>query len=636
MIRFALIVAVAAALLLLAPASLTEAGVVYEVNSTLDTPDAAINVVCDDGAGNCTLRAAIQEANAQPGIQTINFGIGSGHQVISPLSALPVITGPVLLDGTTQDGFAGTPLIELDGSLAGPNVTGLHITAGDSTVQALVINSWGTGGISGIGIRLEGGSGSVIQNNYIGTDATGNSAEPNLTRGIMVDDSADNTIGGTAAVRRNVISGNGERGIMVIGPAASGNVIIGNYIGTDAAGAGALANGEAGVHVQDSPGTQIGGDQPGEGNVISANEKVGVEVTNGSDNTVIQGNLIGTDASGMQPLGNSALGATAVVAPLGGGGPPPTADGIAIVGNLTEAPKNVVIGGTSEGARNVISANQGNGIILGNPETQDATITGNLIGVAIDGTTPMGNGENGVLLTDETTGNEIGSPAGPNVIAHNAGDGVRVEGAGTEFNTISGNSIHDNGGKGIETIDGGNGEMLPPVITGFGSVIGTACGGCTVDVYSDNADEGRLYEGTVTADGAGNWQLAEVPAGPFVTATATFSGNTSEFSAPVELTGGGTPTASPTPAPELIQGDMNCDGNVGGVDSLAELLADVNFSYNAEEGCPPIGDGDPQFGDVNCSGDANVTDALLVLRYAAGLDNTPVEGCVPIGEPLLG
>ena len=98
-------------------------------------------------------------------------------------------------------------------------------------------------------------------------------------------------------------------------------------------------------------------------------------------------------------------------------------------------------------------------------------------------------------------------------------------------NTIRGNSIHSNGGKGIENVNGGNAELPPPVITGFGSVNGTACADCTVDVYSDDEDEGRLYESTVVVDSAGNWTLDGQPAGPNSTATATdSSGNTSEFS----------------------------------------------------------------------------------------------------------
>jgi hypothetical protein len=127
--------------------------------------------------------------------------------------------------------------------------------------------------------------------------------------------------------------------------------------------------------------------------------------------------------------------------------------------------------------------------------------------------------------------------------------GIRVEGDGATGNTIRGNSIHSNGFMGIQNFDGGNSELVPPAITSFGSVMGTACPNCTIDVYSDNEDEGRVYEGSTTANGAGNWTFDGSPEGPNVTATATDAdGNTSEFSAPVPLPEA-TPTPSPTPTP---------------------------------------------------------------------------------------
>ena len=172
--------------------------------------------------------------------------------------------------------------------------------------------------------------------------------------------------------------------------------------------------------------------------------------------------------------------------------------------------------------------------------TNGNTVKGNYIGTNAAGTAAIPN-NTGVVIAGGAQNNTIGGTAAGegNLIAFNTGDGVHVDDSGTTGNTIRGNSIHSNGGKGIENVDGGNIELAPPVITGFGSVMGTACPNCTIDVYSDDEDEGRVYEGSTTADNAGDWTFDGSPEGPNVTATATdAAGNTSEFSAPVERPGG--------------------------------------------------------------------------------------------------
>ena len=109
-------------------------GATYTVNATADTDDGVCN------AANCTLREAINAANANAGTDTIRFVIGSGPKSIAPLSPLPTIVAPVVIDGTSQPGFSGTPIIELDGSGAGVGANGLYVTAGGSLVTGLVIN----------------------------------------------------------------------------------------------------------------------------------------------------------------------------------------------------------------------------------------------------------------------------------------------------------------------------------------------------------------------------------------------------------------------------------------------------------------------------------------------------------------
>jgi hypothetical protein len=162
------------------------------------------------------------------------------------------------------------------------------------------------------------------------------------------------------------------------------------------------------------------------------------------------------------------------------------------------------------------------------------TLKGNYIGTDISGAAPLANASHGIKIENSHL-NQIGGAAAAdgNLIANNGGDGVYV-GPGAVSNAIRRNSIHTNTGLGINNDLGGNAELAPPVITVTGYPGGTACPNCTVDVYSDDSSEGRTYEGTVTANGSGNWQLLVLPAGPYVTATATDAGgNTSEFSSPL-------------------------------------------------------------------------------------------------------
>src|SRR6185436_20383658 len=158
----------------------------------------------DSGPGS--LRQAIIDANNAPGSDSIIFNIGSGLKTIKPLTRLDNLTGPVIIDGTTQPGFSGVPIIELDGSLQ-PDGNGLVISGGDSTVRGLVINSFR---FNGIVIDTKGGN--RVEGCYIGTDATGTVARANGADGSNVSVS-NKTIGGATAAARNVLSGNKESGI---------------------------------------------------------------------------------------------------------------------------------------------------------------------------------------------------------------------------------------------------------------------------------------------------------------------------------------------------------------------------------------------------------------------------------------
>ncbi|WZO95728.1 Ig-like domain-containing protein [Isosphaeraceae bacterium EP7] len=247
----------------------------------------SVTNVTDSGAGS--LRQAILDSNAAAGADTIAFSIGSGRQTIIPASPLPQVTDTVAIDATTQPGYAGTPLIELNGSsifypptdppsaspVPIPGVHGLVISAGGSVVRGLVINRF-----TGSGIVLTGSGQSQIAANYIGTDAAGDLPLGNGMDGVLVLDSRNNLIGGTSAADGNLISGNSGNGIQLTASGFRGlsanNRVLGNRIGTDASGTFDIGNSGYGV-VASTGGNAIGAVTPaGAGNVIAFNGGGGV------------------------------------------------------------------------------------------------------------------------------------------------------------------------------------------------------------------------------------------------------------------------------------------------------------------------------------------------------------------------
>ena len=244
----------------------------------------------DDGPGS--LRQAIRDVNTSAEASTIKFQIDSGPQRIAPLSGLPTITHPVTIDGRSQPGFEGTPLIELDGVNAG-NVNGITITAGNSTVRGLNIHTFNAGGIV-----FQMGGNNVVEGNYIGTDRTGTVALGDGGGGITMALSSNNRIGGTSPKARNVIAFNGE-GIILSG---GGNVIQGNYIGTDVTGTQNFGNRGNGIHVFFSSANDnlIGGTEDGAGNVIAYSGNDGVSILRGQGNGVLGNSIFSNGLLGIQ------------------------------------------------------------------------------------------------------------------------------------------------------------------------------------------------------------------------------------------------------------------------------------------------------------------------------------------------
>lgn len=432
-----------------------------------------VTTAADAGAGS--LRNVITQANAASGNVIINFSIGSGLQTINLASPLPALTRAVLMNGQTQPGYAGDPLIEIrgGGTIAGD---GLRFNAGGEVVS-LIVNGFDDPGAAGIRVGNNVTS-FVMRDCYVGTNAAGTAAVPNSIGVHTGTGGLDINIGTLGANEANVISGNLTHGVVI----------------------------------------------------------------DGADIARIQGCRIGTTADGMSALGNGFAGVT---------------------GDFD----NGIV------RNNVISGNASLGLLLAGDNN---VVTANNIGVALDGTTPLGNntdpnaprGGLGIQGANNTIGGT--GPFEANIIANNAFDGVALGVAAGAGNTIRGNVIYGNGGLGINLAapsdppsgvtpnDPGDADTGPnnfqnyPVITAahtFNSgsaarVTGTLNSApntsYTVDVYASNDGEGKTLLGTVNVmtnpQGNGSFTLdyGPTPGQGVITATATGpAGSTSEFSLPV-------------------------------------------------------------------------------------------------------
>lgn len=189
-------------------------------------------------------------------------------------------------------------MIVLDGNQAGIGTSGLKIAAGSCIIRGLAINRFGQSGI-----YIDNTSATLIEGNHIGTDVSGTTSMGNEIEGILILNAWDSTVGGTTAAKRNVISGGDNYGIWIAGSTATGNVVQGNYIGTDATGTAALGNAILGVCLNAADNNTVGGSTAGARNVISGNYGRGIDFWNDTAHNVIQGNHIGVSAFGA-PLGN--------------------------------------------------------------------------------------------------------------------------------------------------------------------------------------------------------------------------------------------------------------------------------------------------------------------------------------------
>jgi large repetitive protein len=332
----------------------------------------------------------------------------------------------------------------VDGSHAGVSA-GLVITANSSAVRGLELTGWSSGiviasakgnaiggsqpGAGNVisanrdGVEIFGfdATGNIVAGNYVGTDTTGRRALGNALVGIDIfAGAAHNTIGGlkAGAGAGNVISANRD-GVDIFGGAA-GNVVAGNRIGTDATRSRVLGNALDGVAIfGGADDNTIGGSQPGAENVISANRD-GLDIFGGSTKNVVAGNYIGTNAAGRRALGNASQGVV-----------------------VYNGAHDNTIGGPRPGDRNVISANQGDGVDISDKGTRVNRVQGNYVGTDVTGRRALGNIAEGVDVFNGASRNTIGGPrpSDRNVISANHDDGIDISDMGTRVNRVQGNYI---------------------------------------------------------------------------------------------------------------------------------------------------------------------------------------------------
>ncbi|MBI5219760.1 MAG: right-handed parallel beta-helix repeat-containing protein [Bacteroidia bacterium] len=557
-------------------------------------------------AGTGSLREALTNANYYPGSgHTIQFNIPTsdpgynsslGVWMIQPSTVFPYITKSGLtIDGTTQTGYAGNtnpngPEIMLDGNGNTIDFGFFVFNASNVTIKGFIISDF----LYGIQIFGPQSQNNNVLGNYIGLTAHGNDTLGNFIGVEIFGGAKFNTVGGSDAVSRNVVSGNEHIGIRVFD--ATDNYIKGNYVGVDRTGSFAKGNYD-GISIEGTAKRNIiGGSTAGEGNLVSGNVAYGIPIFGaGCDSNIVIGNIVGLDVTGSYAISNTygllfddgarynrvggfASGERNVFSGNSGYGlflynmgtccndvignyigtditgtiAVPNANGITIDGVAT----NHYIG------YNVISGNLQQGIVIHITGTDGHYIEKNYIGTDASGNNPMPNGFDGIRLAEGVKHNVIIE----NDIAWNGRNGIQVMNENDDYNTITRNSIHDNAGYGIEllppgvnvndagdTDTGPNQGMNYPVInsaeyensTGYLFVSGTLDTQlpqyCTVEIFKAESDtcnhgEGQVFIDTLMPDASGNfsgWIYTDfnITSGDKITATATdSSGNTSEFS----------------------------------------------------------------------------------------------------------
>ena len=460
-----------------------------------DDPNLTTNPAADnctsDTLDDCSLRGAITKSNVVPTTDVIKFTIpGTGVKTISPVAPLPTITDNVTIDGYTQPGSRRNSVATTNNANNAVLLVEISGFGAPQTADGLTVSGEGAANttIEGLVINRFGGDGVTIDapaarivGNFIGTNAAGDDDLGNGGNGVRLL-SSQNAVGRRDNATENVISGNGANGVSVEGP---NNIIANNHIGTDADAAEDLGNSGSGVFVSNVPDILVGGSSlDGSLNIISGNDRHGVEVSNiGAEGARIVGNFIGLDrnGSGFANVGNSR-------------------DGVRV-----SSTPNVEVGDTVAGGGNAISDNGEHGVeIVGTSSTNDVVL-GNVIGTNKNGASDFGNAEDGVHIGNSSNITIGGTVAGArNVISGNDANGVFISGTSSATgNRVQGNlvGVDRNGTTGFGNTENGVRVETPGNLIG-----GTATG--AGNVISDNGDAEDDVEGDagvlISGTGAGN------------------------------------------------------------------------------------------------------------------------------------
>ncbi|MGH9366085.1 MAG: right-handed parallel beta-helix repeat-containing protein [Thermoanaerobaculia bacterium] len=471
----------------------------------------SIHECASTGLGACSLRDAITFANGRSGTDSIDFAIETGPQTIRLASALPVITDPLGLRGSTQPGD-GLVRIEIDGASTGAGVDGLRTTSGSTSVEGISIY-----GFSGNAVVISGGGGNFLTGCFLGFDH-GGGLVGNGGAGVLISGSAANWVGYPGNLR-NAIAGN-QDGIRIEGTGADRNILLGNYVGFG------YVNGDP-FH------------PPG-------NLRYGIAVLSGTETIIVDNSVTASGADGLL-LGGSSSESLVQYNFLSGN----SGNGISLDGS-----DDNVLGGDDYLTSNWLLRNALYGILLSNGADRNVILSSNI------GTDeyrqPLGNLRGGIAIDRQSDGNTIGgrTPLSANAIGSNGGPGVVVLGDSVQ-NTISGNSIFNNSGLGIDLVGDGptlndpcdvdvgpNQLQNAPVLTGASPGIG--------EVTIRGSLQGRAsttYVIEFFADANGNPSTAPQAttfAGATTVTTAADCGTTFEVTLPVTTSGFHSITATAT------------------------------------------------------------------------------------------
>jgi uncharacterized repeat protein (TIGR01451 family) len=490
------------------------------------------DTIANDGV--VTLREAITAANTNAasgdagagdtGMDTIDFSIpGTGVETITLTSDLPTITEPLTIDGYTQPGSSpnSNPISAGLNTVPLVELSPSVLTSGNGLVIAAggsTVRGLVIGGFQ-YGITLQTNGGNTLAGNFIGTDPTGTVAVKNLVGIHLNRDSPSNTIGGLNPGDRNLISGNNDDGINGDGGWA-GLVIEGNLIGTDITGTNALGNFQ-GVNLEVLS-TDV------TSNVTLGGTTAGARnlISGNSNGVTINGGPVGALIQG-NFMGTDVTGTTK----LGN-------NGVALTLQLGH---DNTVGGTAAGAGNVLAGSGGVGFDISS--SNNNLIQGNFIGTDVTGTINLGNfgGGMGASGNDNTIGGTVahaGNTVAFNAIGYYAPQGgVYIGGTG---NRILANSIFGNNGQGIiATTPAAPGLTAATNSSITGTLRGPADTTFRLEFFATpgERDQGKTFLGAmdVPIDGTGNAtftfsQPGGIPADQFLTATATSTGGTSAFS----------------------------------------------------------------------------------------------------------